>query len=160
MLQFSLAGGRFRRELNETSMSLQIEIVSKNEATELAYVAENVIDYAEDVAVEVKKALGDGASVGTDVAVSQPPQKPETPPPAETIADKLGIDNIRPDSNVAEFLDNVEEILGQSLDTIKTAEETEKEKQDASDAADQPIVYKTPTRMEIQSQPTQTQAEL
>ena len=156
MIQFSLAG-RFRRETDGEAVSLQIEILADDENTSLTDVAEAVIEKASEVAEEVGKALGNNTVVNADVAVAQPPPKPATPEPPVSLAAKLGVEELQPGQNVTEFMDSVAKILGQDLNTLKTAEETAEEAQNAVDEANEPIFYSTPKRMEIQSQPLEMQ---
>ena len=61
---------------------------------------------------------------------------------------------ITPEDDVEEFLKEVEETLGSPLSELKTAEETANEAQELIDAANEPIVYDTPTRMEFSHQPS------
>ena len=62
-----------------------------------------------------------------------------------------------PEDDPIEFMKNIEKALGQDLSTLKTAEEKAAEEQAIADAAAEPIIYKTPTRMNIRSQPTDPQ---
>ena len=57
-----------------------------------------------------------------------------------------------PEDDPIEFMKNIEKALGQDLDTLQTAEEKAAEEQAIADAAAEPIIYKTPTRMAIRSQ--------
>ena len=158
MYQFNLADERFRRN-SDAGTSLQIEIIPDNDSesaqNSLKAVAETVIEKGAEVAAAAGEALG--AEVAADVAVARPPPKAKEPDPPVTLAAKLGVDEIQPGANVAEFLEEIEQALGQSLDTLKTAEEAATEAQEAQDAANEPIVYKTPTRLNINSQPMDMQ---
>ena len=165
--------GRFRR--SNAGASLQIEIEPENSSNSAAKAldkaAESVVEKAADVAASVGEALG--AEVNAAVAVAAPPKPAPEPEPPVTLAAQLGLPELMPDDDPLEFMKGIEKALGQDLDTLQTAEEKVRpykitiflfpsflqaaEEQAIADAAAEPIIYKTPTRMAIRSQPTDPQ---
>ena len=84
----------------------------------------------------------------------------ETNPVGESIIQKAGLseeDLGAGEAGALDFEALKEQLLaatGLDLDEMKTAEETAKELQEIKDRASEPVVYKTPTTMVLQSQPT------
>jgi len=151
-LGFSLAGFRFRRE--GAGSTLQIEISpeeTESGAAKLSDLAEEVVAKAADVASTIADATG--AEIEADIAVARPPPLPETPPPAVPLTELLGMREITPEDDVEAFLAEVEKTLGSPLSELKTAEQAANEAQELVDAANEAIVYDTPTRMEFSHQP-------
>ena len=122
----------------------------------MADTAVSVIDNAALIAQSVADALG--VEVSAEVAVAQAPPKPEEPEEPVTLAALLGVEELdNANDNITEFFAKIEEALGKDLESLQTAEEAAAEEQAIQDAANEPIVYQTPTTMKLIQEPSDPQ---
>ena len=62
-------------------------------------------------------------TVEENVAVAKAPKEPDTPPPAVTLAEQLGVPEMTPEDDLEEFIQGLNDAAGIDITTLETAHE-------------------------------------